>query len=77
MREYTTFIDIEYRRRTLPLLDDGALDAAEVSCNVADEVLLLGVVEDLLPKGAGLLEVDYRTGKLDEVNESDQRTYVQ
>lgn len=70
-------IDMEYRRRTLPLLDDGALDATEVSCNVADEVLLLGVVEDLLPESAGLLEVDYMTGQLDGVNETDQRTYVQ
>ena len=43
---------------TLPGLDDGALDVAEVSGDVANEVLLLGVIEDLLPERARLLEVN-------------------
>lgn len=43
---------------TLPLLDGGALDVAEVNGDIVHEVLLLGVVEDLLPKGTRLLEVD-------------------
>ena len=46
------------RRRTLPGLDHGALDTAEVARDVRDEVLLLRVVEDLLPERARLLEVE-------------------
>ena len=49
------------KRLTLPGLDDGALDAAEVTSDVADEVVLLGLVHDLLPERTGLLEVDYTT----------------
>ena len=35
-----------------------------MSSNGVDEVVLLGVVEDLLPQGTGLLEVDCRRNTL-------------
>ena len=43
---------------TLPRLDVGALNIAEMTSKVADEVILLRVVEDLLPESTRLLEVD-------------------
>ena len=43
---------------TLPLLDGGALDIAEVNSNVVHEVSLLGIIEHLLPEGTRLFEVD-------------------
>lgn len=43
---------------TLPGLDDWALDAAEVSSDVADEVVFLRVIHDLLPECTGLLKVN-------------------
>ena len=44
--------------RTLPGLDLSALRAAEVTSNVVDVVVAVGVAEHLLPKRTGLLKVD-------------------
>ena len=45
-------------RRTLPSLDLATLGVLEVDSDIVHEVLLVGVIEDLLPKCTGLLEVD-------------------
>ena len=42
----------------MPGLDLAALGVLEVDSDVVHEVLLIGVVEDLLPERTGLLEVD-------------------
>ena len=44
--------------RTLPGLDNGALDTTKVNSNVVNEVLLILLAEDFLPESTGLLEVD-------------------
>ena len=46
------------RTLTLPFFDDRALDVDEVDSDIVHEVSLLRVVEDLLPEGTRLLEVD-------------------
>ena len=46
--------------RTLSGLDLAALGVLEVDSDVVHEVLLVGVVEDLLPERTGLLEVDWK-----------------
>ena len=42
----------------MPFFDDRALDVDEVDSDIVHEVSLLRVVEDLLPEGTRLLEVD-------------------
>lgn len=46
------------RTLTLPFFHDRALDVDEVDSDIVYEVSLLRVVEDLLPEGTRLLEVD-------------------
>jgi hypothetical protein len=45
-------------KRTLPVLDLGRLDITEMTCNIFNIVLLGGVIENLGPQNARLLEVN-------------------
>ena len=53
-------------RRTLPSLDLATLGVLEVDSDIVHEVLLVGVVEDLLPERTGLLEVNCEGRNLSE-----------
>jgi hypothetical protein len=48
----------EHRRHTLPCFDFGRFDTSKVTCDIADVVILGGIIKDLGPESARLLKVD-------------------